>query len=335
MQAAIYGLSGLVLTADERDFFRDSDPAGYILFARNCADRTQMKALTDDLRALHGRDGLPILIDQEGGRVARMKPPEWPAFPAGEAFARLYQKAPMSAIQAARANGEALARMLGEVGVNVDCLPVLDVRQPGATDIVGDRALGSEPMQVAALGRALLDGLAAGGAVGVVKHMPGHGRALSDSHLTLPVVSASEAELEVDLEPFRTLRGAPMGMTCHCVYSAWDGERPGSQSPVVIGEVIRGRIGFDGFLMSDDIGMNALSGGYDERARRVIEAGTDAVLHCSGLMEEMVAVASVAGALTADGVQRLERAMAGVACAPGDRTYEALAEKRDRLLALA
>jgi len=335
MQAAIYGLSGLALTPDERDFFRDSDPAGYILFARNCADGTQMKALTDELRALHGRDALPILIDQEGGRVARMKPPQWPAFPAGEAFARLYEKAPMSAIEAARANGEALASMLGEVGVNVDCLPVLDVRQPGATDIVGDRALGSEPMQVAALGRALLDGLAAGGAVGVVKHIPGHGRALSDSHLTLPVVSASEAELEVDLEPFRTLRGAPMGMTCHCVYTAWDPERPGSQSPVVIGEVIRGRIGFDGFLMSDDIGMNALSGGYDSRTRGVLEAGTDAVLHCSGAMEEMVAVASAAGALSSGGRERLERAMASAARPGEGADFGTLVEKRDRLLALA
>src|SRR5829696_537446 len=165
MQAAIYGLSGLALTADERDFFRDADPVGYALFARNCADREQMLSLTDSLRALHGHDDLPILIDQEGGRVARMKPPEWPAFPAGEAFARLYERAPMSAIEAMRANAQAIAILLAKVGVNVDCLPVLDVRQPGATDIVGDRALGGEPMQVAALGRAALDGLAAAGVV--------------------------------------------------------------------------------------------------------------------------------------------------------------------------
>jgi beta-N-acetylhexosaminidase len=334
MQAAIYGLSGLALTPDERDFFRDADPAGYVLFARNCSDRGQMRALTDSLRAIHGRDRLPILIDQEGGRVARMKPPEWPAFPAGEAFARLYEKAPMSAIEAMRANARAIALLLAEVGVNVDALPVLDVRQPGATDIVGDRALGGEPMQVAALGRAALDGLAAGGIVGVIKHMPGHGRALVDSHHELPVVRASEAELEVDLEPFRTLRSAPMGMTCHCVYAAWDAERPGSQSPVVIGEVIRGRIGFDGFLMSDDIGMNALGGGFDERAKGAIEAGTDAVLHCSGVMEEMVAVASAAGALSEAGRERLERAMAGVGAAADEAAYQDLAAKRDRLLAL-
>jgi beta-N-acetylhexosaminidase len=334
MQAALYGLSGLALTPDERDFFRDADPAGYILFARNCADRAQLSALTDSLRAIHGRGALPILIDQEGGRVKRLRPPEWPAFPPAEAFARLYETAPMSAIEAARANAWAIAVLLAEVGVSVDCLPVLDVRQPGATDIVGDRSLGSEPMQVAALGRAVLDGLAAGGIVGVMKHMPGHGRALVDSHKEMPVVRAGEAELEVDLEPFRTLSGAPMGMTCHCVFTAWDPERPASQSPTVIGEVIRGRIGFDGFLMSDDICMQALSGGFDERARRVIEAGTDAVLHCSGDMAEMVAVAAAAWPLSDRGRERLDRAMASVAGgAAGD--YEALADKRDRLLALA
>ncbi|HEX8621920.1 MAG TPA: beta-N-acetylhexosaminidase [Allosphingosinicella sp.] len=332
MQAAIYGLSGLCLTADERDFFRDADPAGYVVFKRNCEDRGQLRALTDSLRQIHGRDRLPILIDQEGGRVARMKPPQWPAFPAAGAFARLYERAPMSAIEAVRANAQAIALLLAEVGINVDALPVLDVRQPGATDIVGDRAFGGEPMQVAALGRAALDGLAAGGVVGVIKHMPGHGRALVDSHEELPVVNASEEELEMDLEPFRTLRAAPMGMTCHCVYTVWDSKRPGSQSQVVIGEVIRGRIGFDNFLMSDDIGMNALGGGFGERARAVIEAGTDAVLHCSGVMAEMVAVASAAGQLSEAATERLERAMAGAGVADGD--YTALAEKRDRLLTL-
>ncbi|HEX8125383.1 MAG TPA: glycoside hydrolase family 3 N-terminal domain-containing protein [Allosphingosinicella sp.] len=335
MQAAIYAPSGLELTPDERAFFRDADPVGYIVFRRNIESREQLRALTDDLRGLHGRGDLPILIDQEGGRVARMRPPQWPAFPAGGAFARLYEKAPMSAIEALRANAAAIAVLLREVGVTVDCLPVLDVRQPGATDIVGDRALGSEPMQVAALGRASLDGLAAGGVVGVIKHMPGHGRALVDSHEELPVVRASAEELEIDVEPFRTLSSAPMGMTCHCVYTAWDPDRPGSQSPIVIGEVIRGDIGFDGFLMSDDIGMNALGGGFDERARGVIEAGTDAVLHCSGKMDEMIAVASAVGPLSGLGRERLERAMAGIARARRVADYSELAEKRDRLLALA
>jgi beta-N-acetylhexosaminidase len=335
MQAAIYAPAGLQLTADERSFFHDADPVGYIVFRRNIESREQLRALTDDLRALHGRDDLPILIDQEGGRVARMRPPQWPAFPAAEAFARLYERAPMSAIEAARANAAAIGVLLAEVGVNVDCLPVLDVRQPGATDIVGDRALGSEPMQVAALGRASLDGLASAGILGVIKHMPGHGRALVDSHETLPVVSASAEDLEIDVEPFRTLRSAAMGMTCHCVYTAWDSELPGSQSPIVIGEVIRGMIGFDGFLMSDDIGMNALGGGFAERARGVMEAGTDAVLHCSGKMDEMVAVAGAVGELSDAGRARLDKAMAGQSATASQADYAELADKRDRLLAPA
>jgi beta-N-acetylhexosaminidase len=335
LQAAIYGLSGEALTPDERAFFRDADPAGYILFRRNCVDRAQMRALTDALRALSGREDLPILIDQEGGRVARMRPPVWPAFPSGEKFDRLYAKAPMSAIEAARANAGALALMLREVGVNVDCLPVLDVRQPGATDIVADRALGGEPMQVAALGRATLDGLHQNGVVGVIKHMPGHGRALVDSHHELPVVHADEAALEIDLEPFATLRTAPMGMVAHLVYTAWDKENPASLSPIVIGEIVRGRIGFDGLLMTDDIGMRALSGGFDERTRRGLQAGCDIALHCSGVMDEMVQVASAAGALSEKGRERLDRAMAVIAGWTGEGSLEALVDKRDRLLAYA
>jgi beta-N-acetylhexosaminidase len=334
VKAAFYGLAGPTLSDDESAFFREAHPVGFVLFQRNCVDRTQLRALTDALRDLAGRENVPILIDQEGGRVARLKPPAWPLFPAGEAFSRLYDKAPMSAIEAARANARAIALLLAEVGVNVDALPVLDVRQPGATDIVGDRALGGEPMQVAALGRAVLDGLASGGVVGIVKHMPGHGRALVDSHKALPFVEAGEEELAVDLAPFRALADAPMGMTAHLVYTAWDAERPASQSPIVIGDIVRGRLGFEGFLMSDDIGMNALSGGFAERARRVLEAGNDAVLHCSGDRTEMEAVASAAGPLSEAGEARLARAMAA-ARPSGGPSYEELADKRDRLLALA
>jgi len=220
MKPVIFGVSGLELTAGERDFFRDADPLGYILFKRNCGDRAQMRALTDSLRDLSGRADLPILIDQEGGRVARMQPPVWPAFPAGAAFDALYEKAPISAIEAARANGQALGLMLSEVGVTVDCAPLLDVRQPEVTDAIGDRALGGEPMRVAALGKAILEGLRLGGVVGVVKHMPGHGRALVDSHLELPRVKADAAALEVDIEPFTRLADAPMGMTAHLVFEA-------------------------------------------------------------------------------------------------------------------
>jgi beta-N-acetylhexosaminidase len=335
VQPAIYGLAGESLTAGERDFFRDADPAGYILFRRNCAGREQLRALTDSLRALLGRDDVPILIDQEGGRVARLRPPVWPEFPEAWRFAALYEKAPISAIEAARINAEAIAAVLREAGNNVNCLPLLDVRQEGAHDIIGDRALGGEPMRVAALGRAVLEGMAAAGVVGVVKHMPGHGRSMSDSHVELPVVTASEDELETDIAPFRTLRAAPMGMTAHVVYTAWDAECPASLSPRVIGEIIRGRIGFDGLLMSDDLGMHALTGGFDERARGVIDAGCDVALHCSGEMAEMVAMASALGEMKPESRRRMDRAMASVAGAPSTVGYEALAAKRDALLAYA
>ncbi len=335
MQAAIYGLSGPVLTADERDFFRDCDPAAYILFARNCVDRGQLRALTDSLRELSGRSDLPVLIDQEGGRVARMQPPEWAEFPPGWVFAELYEKAPVSAIEAAMANARALALMIRDCGINVDCLPLLDVRQQGADDIIGDRALGSEPMQVAALGRAVLDGFASAGVVGVVKHMPGHGRALCDSHKELPVVDAGEDELAIDIEPFRTLNWAPMGMTAHVVYTAWDPDRPASLSNTVIADIIRGRIGFDGWLMSDDIGMHALEGDFGARAAGVVAAGCDAALHCSGDMEEMVAVANAVPAMTAAGEERLAQAMVIASGAAEGPDFAAAVAKRDELLALA
>jgi beta-N-acetylhexosaminidase len=335
MQPAIYGLSGERLTADERAFFRDANPAGYILFRRNCAGKEQLRALTDELRAIHGRDDVPILIDQEGGRVARLRPPVWPDFPPAERFADLYRRAPISGIEAARVNAQAIALVLRECGINVNCLPLLDVRQAGAHDIIGDRALGSEPMQVAALGRAVIEGMRSAGVVGIVKHMPGHGRSRSDSHQELPIVSASDDELEWDIEPFRSLAWAPMGMTAHIVYTAWDNERCGSLSPTVIGNVIRGRIGFDGFLMSDDLGMHALSGGFGERARGVVEAGCDVGLHCSGVMEEMVAVSAALGEMPERSRERLERAMATVCGAGEGPPYEELAAKRDQLLAYA
>ena len=334
MQAAIYGLEGLALNDAERDFFRDAKPAGYILFRRNCQDRAQLRALTDSLRTLEGHDNVPILIDQEGGRVARMRPPEWPAFPTGEAFDRLYQLAPSSAIEAARVNARALGLMLAEVGVTVDALPMVDVRQPGASDIVGDRALGSNPMQVSALGRAILDGLMSAGVLGIVKHIPGHGRALVDSHHELPVVEDDEDALAIDLEPFERLRDAPMAMTSHLLYKAWDAERPASQSPIVINDIIRQRIGFDGFLMSDDIGMEALAGDHGERAAACIAAGCDVALHCDGKMDNMMRVANAVPALSDIAEARLARAMA-MRFAPDDGIdFAAAVAKRDALLAL-
>jgi beta-N-acetylhexosaminidase len=335
MTPLFLGLAGPDLTDAERSFFREVDPAGFILFRRNVVDRAQVRRLTDALRALSGRDDVPILIDQEGGRVARMQPPEWPAFPAGSAFDRLYDLAPMSAIEAIRANAEALAVMLREVGVNVDCLPLLDVRQRGAHDIIGDRALGSEPLRVAALGRATLEGLKAGGAVGVIKHMPGHGRAMADSHVELPVVDAPAEALETDLRPFTTLSWAPMAMTAHVVYTAWDAEQCASLSPTVIGEIIRGRIGYDGLLMSDDLGMHALKGSFTDRTAGVIAAGCDIGLHCSGDMDEMQACAKGVGEITPRARERLDAAMGTIAGAVEAISFDELIAKRDALLALA
>jgi len=338
MLPAIFGLSGPVLTADERAFFRDADPAGYILFGRNVESRDQLRALTDALRALHGRDRLLISIDQEGGRVARMKPPVWAAYPPGEAFDRLYDIAPATAIEAARANAQALGLDLAEAGISVDCLPLLDVRQPGAHDVIGDRALGKEPQRVAALGRATLDGLARAGVMGVVKHIPGHGRAMADSHKEMPTVTASEEELATDLAPFRALAGAAIGMTAHVRFTAWDADLPATLSPFVVGEVIRRHIGFDGLLLTDDLDMQALSGTVPERAARAQAAGCDIALNCWAKMPDMIGIAEALAPMGALTAERLARALAPTAPAavPRDEALQAeLFARRDTLLALA
>jgi beta-N-acetylhexosaminidase len=335
MIPAIFGLSGECLTQDERAFFRQVEPAGYILFARNCVDPAQVRALTDDLRDLSGRAHLPILIDQEGGIVARLKPPAWPSSPAGPAFDRLYQRAPISAIEAIRCHGAAIAAQLREVGITVNCAPMLDLAHLDAHPIIRKRALGADPMQVAALGRAMLDGMRAGGVVGIVKHMPGHGRATTDSHLELPVVTASDEEMEVDIEPFRKLAWAPIGMTAHIVCTGWDAEACATLSGRVIATVIRGRIGFDGLLISDDIGMGALSGGLAERASAAIAAGCDLVLHCSGELQDMRCVAEGLGEISEAATARLERALAWAADQVEELSFDELASRRDRLLEYA
>lgn len=334
MTPAIFGLSGATLSADERAFFREADPAGYILFGRNCESREQLRALIDHLRAIHGRERLFVCIDQEGGRVARMKPPEWSRFPPGAAFDRLWDLAPASAIEAARANAEALGIELAEVGITVDCHPPLDVRQPGAHDVIGDRALGAEPIRVAALGRAILDGLSRAGVAGCIKHMPGHGRATSDTHKEMPTITASEAELETDLEPFRALADTPIGMTGHLLFTAWDRDNPATQSPFVIEEIIRKRIGFTGLLLTDDIDMEALSGSVPERAERAVAAGCDLALNCWARMDDMRGMAERLPAMSDETRQRLDRALAATGGATaGDRAE--LIAKRDSLLELA
>ncbi len=334
MTPAIFGLSGPVLTDDELAFFRQADPAGYILFGRNVESREQLRALTESLRAIHGRDKLLISIDQEGGRVARMKPPVWLAYPTGEAFDRLYDIAPASAIEAARANAEALGQDLADVGITCTHAPVLDVRQPGAHDVIGDRAFGSEPLRVAALGRAVLEGLGRAGVLGTIKHMPGHGRSTCDSHKELPTVTASEEELETDLAPFRTLNNAPIGMTGHLLFTAWDKERPATQSPFIVSEIIRKRIGFDGLLLTDDLDMEALSGTVPERAEVAIAAGCDIALNCWAKMDDMQGIAERLPAMRPETAERLARALDRLGPARHAPQAELLA-KRDSLLALA
>lgn len=335
MIPAVFGLSGPELTADERAFFREADPAGYILFARNCENPEQLRALTDDLRSLHGRTRLLISIDQEGGRVARLRPPHWASYPAGEAFDELYKIAPASAIEAARMGAHAMAIELSAMGITVDYHPPLDVRQPGAHDVIGDRALGGEPKQVAAIGRAVLDGLARGGVAGCVKHMPGHGRTTTDTHHAMPTVTASAEDLESDLAPFRALNDAPIGMTGHLLFTEWDPENPATLSKTVISDIIRGEIGFDGLLLTDDIDMQALEGSIPERAERAHAAGCDLILNCWAKMEDMQGICDVLPSMSDQTADRLDRALAKTQLRDDLAQQEELLAQRDALLALA
>ncbi|XUU59354.1 beta-N-acetylhexosaminidase [Erythrobacter sp. HA6-11] len=335
MIPAIFGIAGTKLAADERAFFKDADPAGYILFARNCDNPDQLRALTDDLRSIHGREKTFISIDQEGGRVQRMKPPYWATYPAGEAFDRLYALAPASAIEAARVNAQAMALELASMGITVDFHAPFDVRRPETDQAIGDRSLGSDPMQVAALGRAVLDGMTSGGVAGCLKHMPGHGRATADSHKELPVVSASAEELEVDIAPFRALaEKAHIGMSAHIVFKAWDADRPATLSPIVIESVIRNDIGFEGLLLTDDIDMQALDGTIPERAEAALSAGCDIVLNCWAKMDDQIGIADRVGTMSDTLREKLDRALEGTGHGNDAGEQAELLAKRDALLAL-
>ena len=336
MIPAIFGCSGPRLTEEERAFFREADPAGYILFGRNCEDPEQLRALTDDLRSIHGRDRLLVSIDQEGGRVARLRPPHWAAYPAGEAFDQLYAVAPASAIEAARVGARAMALELSAMGITVTYHPPLDVRQEGARDVIGDRSLGSDPMQVAAIGRGILDGLASGGVTGCIKHMPGHGRSMCDTHKEMPTVHASAEELETDIAPFRSLNHALIGMTGHLKFPVWDAENPATLSATIIEDIIRGAIGFEGLLLTDDIDMEALDGTIPERSARAQAAGCDIVLNCWAKMDDMAGICEALSPMSDATAARLDAALADtrVVDAIADEQTELLA-KRDALLALA
>lgn len=309
-RAFIAGCSGYELTPDEIAFFREASPWGFILFRRNVENPAQVKALCDALRETVGREDAPVLIDQEGGRVQRMGPPHWPKYPSGSAYGRIHANDPLVQREIARLGARLIAHDLRAVGITVDCLPVLDVPSQGAHDVIGDRAYGKSPVQVAVLGRAAAEGLLAGGVLPVIKHMPGHGRAGADSHLALPIVEASRKELERhDFQPFRILADMPLAMTAHVVYTALDPERPATTSPVVMEEIIRGHIGYDGLVMTDDLSMQALSGSLRERAEAAFAAGCDVALHCNGKMEEMTAVAEASPLLEGVALRRAEAAL--------------------------
>ena len=309
-KAFITGLAGTELSATERDFIRAERPWGFILFRRNIDNPAQVAALSAEVRSVVGEGDAPILVDQEGGRVQRFRPPHWPLYPAGASFGQLYQIDPALGLRAARLSARLIADDLTKVGVTVDCLPLADVPIPAADDVIGDRAYGNDPKTVAAIARAVTQGLQEGGILPILKHIPGHGRAMADSHLSLPIVDTAKNELEsIDFAAFKPLADLPMAMTAHVVFSAYDPAQPATTSARMIEQVIRGLIGFQGLLMSDDVGMHALAGSIAERTKALIAAGCDMVLHCSGELEEMHQVARETPELSGKALQRAKRAL--------------------------
>jgi len=309
-RAFITGLAGLTISANERAFLREAQPWGFIIFQRNVSSPAQVSDLTSSFRDLVGWQA-PVLVDQEGGRVQRLKPPQWPAYPAGARYGELFDRAPEVGLAAARLAGHLIAADLRPLGVDVDCLPLADVPVAGGDPIIGDRAYGSEPGKVAAIAAAIAQGLTAGGVLPVLKHLPGHGRAGADSHLRLPVVDTPRATLEAtDFAAFRPLAGLPLGMTAHVVFSSIDPVAPATTSVTMVREVIRGFIGFQGLLMSDDISMGALSGTLAARSQAALAAGCDVVLHCNGDLREMTQVASVVPELSGAALARADAALA-------------------------
>jgi beta-N-acetylhexosaminidase len=330
-RAFICGCAGLALTQEERAFIKDSRPWGMILFKRNVESREQVLALANAFREIDGSAHAPVLIDQEGGRVQRLAPPHWAAYPAAARFDG--ELRPLRALEAAKLTARLIASDLREVGINVDCAPVLDVADELTHAVIGSRAYSKQPNRVAALGLAVMEGLIEGGVAPVMKHVPGHGRARADSHLELPVVDATREELvQRDFTPFRALRRrAPMAMTAHVVYSALDPDRPATTSPTVIKDIVRGAIGFEGLLISDDLSMKALGGPLGQRANDAFEAGVDIALHCNGQLAEARGVAEAAPELRGLPERRARDAMASIAS--GAATFDA-AEARATLATL-
>ncbi|MCG6857763.1 MAG: beta-N-acetylhexosaminidase [Salaquimonas sp.] len=321
IKAFIAGCSGTRLTEDEIAFFREHSPWGFILFARNIETPAQVRALTGELRETVGRADAPILIDQEGGRVQRLRPPHWREYPPGRLLGELYRRDPEQGLRAAWLQSRLIAFELASLGINVDCLPVLDVPVENAHDVIGDRAYSYQPYEVSLIGRAACDGLMAGGVLPVIKHIPGHGRAFADSHKELPIVDTHPAILGcTDFYPFMQLADMPLAMTAHVVYSGFDPDNPATLSPKMIGEIIRGWLGYDGLLMSDDLSMQALSGDFSTRTQSAFAAGCDVVLHCNGSMAEMKAVAAATPVL--DGKPAWRARIALERLSPPDRCEE-------------
>src|SRR5579872_3288572 len=310
-RAFITGISGNTVNADERAFIAAERPWGFILFKRNIETPAQVASLVDELKTCTGRSDAPVFIDQEGGRVQRLGPPHWPVYPAGSLFGALYDEEPALGLKAARLSARLIAADLSDLGISVDCLPLADVPVAGADAVIGNRAYGTEPAKVAAIARAVTGGLAEGGILPVLKHIPGHGRATADSHLRLPTVDTPKVELErTDFAAFRPLADLPMAMTAHVVFSALDPAHPATTSATIIEQVIRGSIGFQGLLMSDDVSMNALAGSIAERTRAILAAGCDMVLHCNGKLDEMREVAAETPELSGKALERASRALA-------------------------
>jgi beta-N-acetylhexosaminidase len=333
--AAIYGCAGLTLSAAEESFFRSADPFGFILFQRNCDNPEQVRALVAALRGAVGRDDAPVLIDQEGGRVARLKPPHWRTAPPASFFGRMASHDRERAHEALRINTRLIAAELTDLGIDVDCVPLLDLQFPGAHDVIGDRAFGGDPELVADLGRVVCETMLAAGVMPVVKHIPGHGRARVDSHNELPLVDTGAAELgATDFKPFRALADAPWAMTAHVIYSTFDAARPATTSPELVSQVIRGLIGFDGLLLSDDLSMEALKGSLGERAQASVAAGCDVALHCNGKPAEMEQVAAAVAPLTAEAQRRIAAARARLG-RPEAVDQAALQRRLDSLMNIA
>lgn len=310
-KALITDVAGLSITGEERAFLRAADPWGFILFKRNVGTPDQVRALVESMREAVGRADAPMLIDQEGGRVQRLGPPHWPSYPPGAHYGHLYDRDRGEGLAAARLGARLIASDLAALGITVDCLPIADVPVSEADPVIGNRAYGTSSEKVAAIGAAVADGLMAGGVLPVLKHLPGHGRATADSHHRLPVVGADRQTLESsDFAAFRPLAKLPLGMTAHVVFTAFDPVAPATTSGTMVREVIRGFIGFDGLLMSDDLSMNALSGTLAERARATLAAGCDVVLHCNGTLEERRAVADACPPLSGEGRRRADAALA-------------------------